>query len=233
MGISAEVCENGAGSGKGALTIDDPAFVEQFADEGGKGRRLGQSSDGAVELEAVMVEQAPESIAELGAKDLGQSANGEEESFLAGNPLAASQGAAGHDAVEMVVVEEILPPGMEDGGHANLATQVTVGELSKGLGGGGEEKLVERQSVLAYQRVELVRQGEDDVEVRNGQQPSLLLLEPLDGGSALTGRAMTVAAGMRLEVFLPAFAATIEMAAQGPGATGHQGPDDLRIGRTQ
>jgi hypothetical protein len=70
----------------------------------------------------------------------------------------------------MGVIEHLLVPGVKEGEHADLGSQVLgVGrDLKQRLTGGLEEQVVEHLLISQHQRIELVGKGEDDVEVGNG-----------------------------------------------------------------
>ena len=67
------------------------------------------------------------------------------------------------------MVAEVLPPGMEDGGDAQGGLEVVAAELQQGGRGTGEQQGIEPRLVVLDERVEVVGQGEHDVEVRDGQ----------------------------------------------------------------
>lgn len=67
------------------------------------------------------------------------------------------------------MIAEVLAPGVQDCGHADLPAQAALPELQQGLGGRVKEQVVERPAVLPDQRIERVREGEDQVEVGDGQ----------------------------------------------------------------
>src|SRR6266481_2674969 len=77
-----------------------------------------------------------------------------------------------NDVVNMGMMLEVLPPGMEHAEEPNIRSQVLgiASKFEQRSGAGAEEQIVEQPLVLEDESGELVRQGEDDVEVRHGQQ---------------------------------------------------------------
>lgn len=67
---------------------------------------------------------------------------------------------------------KVLSPGVEHAEEADVCTQVpgVASQLEHRRGAGAVEQIVEQSLVLEDERGEFVRQSEDDVEVRNGQQ---------------------------------------------------------------
>src|SRR5258708_19211189 len=75
----------------------------------------------------------------------------------------------------MGMMLEVLPPGMEHAEKPDLRAEVfgVAGKLEERSGTGAEEQVIEQTLVLQDESGELVGQGEDDVEVRHGQQLGL------------------------------------------------------------
>jgi len=86
-------------------------------------------------------------------------------------------------------------------------------------GSGAKEKTKEKITVEADQRVERMGQGEHDVEVRNRQEHRLLGGHPPRPLLALAFGAVTVAAGVVGDAFVPAGIAALHMPAQLRGPT--------------
>ena len=125
-----------------------------------------------------------------------------------------------------------LAPGMEDGGHAELGTEML------GVGRDGGERLrraaeqdgiddgLVLESNLSGQR----RQGENDVEIRHGKEFGLSLGEPLRTRRALALWTMPIATGIVGDAGRTAIVALLDMATEhrrptrGDGA--HHAPFD-------
>src|SRR6267143_6211281 len=98
----------------------------------------------------------------------------------------------------MHVLRKILSPRVQDRGDADGAAEMswvsTEGEQR--VSGRAKEQCVDHARIALRERVEVVRQGEDDVEVRNGQQVGAPRREPPLGGERLTLRTMPIATGV-------------------------------------
>ena len=97
----------------------------------------------------------------------------------------------------MNVSREILLPRMEDRGHGDGTVEMprVVPEREERVGGRAKEEGVEHAGIALGQRVEVVRQREDDVKVRNRQEVRLLRGEPAFLRRGLAFGAVAIAAG--------------------------------------
>ena len=113
MGVAAEVVEEFFGPGERGLGIDDPGFMAQLGQQAMKGFAVGErghGSDSAGKDQALIVEQLPQTVQELGAEDLAESADGKEELGLGRQPAGtvACQRPAGDEAVDVEMRAELL-----------------------------------------------------------------------------------------------------------------------------
>ena len=93
------------------------------------------------------------------------------------------------------MLREGLAPGVEHGGHAEVAAEMTgVAANARERGGRGlKEPPIEQPGVALRERVECVGEREDDVEVRNRENLVPACGKPALGGQALAFRAVAVA----------------------------------------
>lgn len=196
MGVSAEVGEYALRPREGRLGIDDPVEVSKL---------VAERENGSVLTEFVAQEGMAESVDELRSEDLGECTHGEEEALVAQRDEALAIGgerASRNDAVEMRMQREILPPGVKDGGDAELPAGVGGEELGiagKGgerVGGSAKEKIVDHTGSVDREGAEFVGQGEDDVEVVDGEKVGAPCLDPVCLRECLTLRAVSIAAGV-------------------------------------
>ena len=96
-------------------------------------------------------------------------------------------------------------------------------------GTGAEEQIVEQPFVLEDQRAEFVWQGEDDVEVRHGQQFSRTGGQPLGARVPLALGTVPIAARVERDGLMAAASALIEMTAQCRGAAANDGIEHLAM----
>ena len=83
--------------------------------------------------------------------------------------------------------------------------------------------------VVPDERVEYVWKGKHDVKVRDGQKVLGLLLQPLCTVELLATWTVSIATGVRHEVFLPAVSTLVLVATQCRGVTHGYGAKDLPV----
>ena len=127
------------------------------------------------------------------------------------------------------MVHEVLAPGVEDGGEADLGLEALLAELEEGGAGALKEQTVKRRLVLEEERAQGGGEGEDPVEIADGQQRAPLLLEPLAAALVLAGRAVAVAATVRPPVGAVTLLALPHRPAQLSGATLGQTAQHLEV----
>ena len=127
------------------------------------------------------------------------------------------------------MVHEVLAPGVEDGGEAQLGLEALLAELEERGAGTLKEQAVERGWVLEEERAQGGGEGEDPVEIADGQQGAPLLLEPLAAALVLAGRAMAVATAVRPPMGAATLLALPHRPAQLSGATLGQTAQHLEV----
>ena len=148
----------------------------------------------------------------------------QEEPRPAGHPArpVGREAAARDDAVQVWMVLQGLPPGVQHRDRADLGAEMAGvgGDGAQRLGGGPEQDGVDHALVLERDLGRRRRQGEDDMEVRHRQQFGLTRFEPFGARQALALRAMPVAAGVVGAADQAAIAALLDMAAERRRAAG-------------
>ena len=171
VGVPPEIVEHLLGTGEGPLRIHDPVDGPQPTEEAGEGVAIGQIGGATREGQLARVEGALQAGEILRAKDRRQRPDGKEERRSTGDPPRAvrGQGAAGDQAVQMEVLRESLAPRVEDRGDPDRAAEVSrvAPEGEQRVGGRAKEERIDHARIALRERVEVVRQREDDVEVRN------------------------------------------------------------------
>ena len=127
-----------------------------------------------------------------------------------------SDPAARHDAMDMGMMREGLPPCMQDGDHAGVgAKMLGIGaNYAKGLRRGFKENIVDERLVLESDRRDWRRHGEDDMEIGNGQQFGAAVREPLEARQTLTLGAVPIATGIVGDADIAAILASLDMTAK-------------------
>jgi hypothetical protein len=107
------------------------------------------------------------------------------------------------------------------------------GEFGEGGRRGAEEHLVDHPRALSDQRMERMRQGEHQMEIRHRQQLLAPFRQPVLLGSGLALWAVAVAARVIDVARHPAAVTGLDVAAEDGRATGDDRPPDLGLGRRQ
>ncbi len=158
---------------------------------------------------------------------------------IAWSPLALAgqgQGTGGDDAVQMHVILQLLIPGMQHRREARQAAQPVPGiggQPQQGRRDAAEELAIKQPRIGRRQRIELVRQREDVVEVTHRQQLILASLEPLGGGQLLALGAVPIAARVINRPPQTAMAAFLDVPAQLGGAASFHTAHHLELAARQ
>src|SRR5260221_13158834 len=116
MGRATQGGDHLVGRGKGWLGINPPVVLLQRGNEAGKGLRMSQRGCRASQVQRSLSVGPLKAREIFPPKDLAEPFDREEEvTALGGKPALAvrGEGATGDDPVDMDVVLEGLPPGME------------------------------------------------------------------------------------------------------------------------
>jgi hypothetical protein len=132
--------------------------------------------------------------------------------------------------VQVGVVLEGLPPGVQDGQEADPGAEVrrVGGDLEQGVRGGAEQQAVDHPRVLQGDRPEGRREGKDDMEVGDGEQLGRPRLDPPRRLGGLALGAVAVAARVVSGLPMAAPVAGLDVSAQrrraAPGQVGQGAP---------
>src|SRR5208337_2052235 len=113
------------------LGVDDEGALSQRAhalSESGGFSKRGQIAE---EAEFAATESGVQAVEEQAAERLRQRVNGEQAVGFAGDPSLAVEGdaAAGDKTMDMRVVDQRLPPGVQHGDEADLGAEAFGGEV--------------------------------------------------------------------------------------------------------
>jgi len=94
------------------------------------------------------------------------------------------------------ILLQFLIPGMEHGEETDFGAEMAgiAGDFEQGLGTGAEQQVIEDLLVLQGQRGEATRKGEDDMDIRGGQELATARLQPLVAGVGLALGTVSLAA---------------------------------------
>jgi hypothetical protein len=151
-----------------------------------------------VKLELLLTKELFQSGCELAAEDAAQCADRQEEASGRRKPSGAigSETAGRNNVMYVWMMLKVLSPSVEHAKKPDVCTQVlgVAGQFEQRHCTGSEQKIVKQSLVLQGESREFVRQREDDVKVRDGQQLSSALGQPLGAGVPLTSGAVPVTA---------------------------------------
>ncbi len=202
--VAREVVEHGLLAFSPGRAMDDPGFGP---------RGFGQNQIGTTLLERG---------SELAAQEFGQSFDRDEEGFPCRMPVVTVLGDAAtcDQTMDMRVVEKLLRPCVQDGEHADHATDMAwiAGKFDDGLGGGLHQHGVTVTLVGAQDLPEFLGHGHGDVEVAGRQHLGLARIEPAFGLVSVAFWTTPVFAGMVGEDLSGALVAVPEMSAESLGA---------------
>lgn len=236
MGVVAEVAKELGGAVEGAFGIDDPGFLVEGVSKRGPGVRVLQVGEGTRELKCAAFIRLDKALDKEMFKAFAEHLHGQEEVRAGVDPATAIGGkAAGRDdAVDVGVMGEVLRPGMEDGGEANVGAEMTrVGrDIEEGLGRSMEQEIVEALGIPKEERAEGIGKGEDDVEMGHGEDAGQGALDPLSPFTALAFGAVAIAAGIVGDILrMPARRAGIDVTPEARGAADTQPIKNLALPR--
>ena len=123
--------------------------------------------------------------------------------------------------MQVRMMEQCLAPSVEDGEEAKLRTEMLgIGrDAAQGLGGGVEQDVVDRSFVVMGDGGDLLRQGEDDVEVWHCEELGSAVFEPFGARQGLALWAVAIAARVVRDALVAAGIALLDVAAEGGRAT--------------
>jgi hypothetical protein len=169
MRVAGEIGQYALGAAEGRLGVDDEGALPQRAHTFGERGGLGKRDQVAEETEFASTESGFQAVEEQTAEGVRQGADGEQEVGFASDPSPAVEGdaAAGDETMDMRMMGQRLPPGVQDGDEADCGAEAFGGEGHERLGRRAHQETVDRLLVLESDLGRRRRQGEDDVEVGN------------------------------------------------------------------
>ena len=116
MRVAGEIGQHALGSAEGRLGVDDEGALPQRSHALGEGAGVGERGEFAEEAELAAAKDCRQPVQEEPAECLRQSADGEQEVGFASDPSLAVEGdaAAGDETMDMRVMGQRLPPGVQD-----------------------------------------------------------------------------------------------------------------------
>src|SRR5215831_12991221 len=233
VSVAGEIAEDMMGTAEGWFGIDDPVLAEQGAQESAEGFLVLQRSKRAREDDLALLESSLESGDELTAKDATEHAHRQEEGIARVDParVVGRKTSGGNQTMQVRMEQQVLTPTVQHGKEADLSAEMfgIRRNLEQGLGGGVEQKIVEDLLVDQGQTPEMMRDREDDVNIRDRQQFALPGSNPTVARPTLTLGAMAIATTIKGEGAIAAARTLVTMSAQCRGATACDGQEHFAM----
>ena len=223
VGVAAQIVEYVSGIAEGRLRVDDPLGLCGRCEKGVERLNVGERFKLAVEMECAGVKGMAQLCEKQTPEQPREHPHGQEETGATGDPVFPVRGdaTARDHTVDVRMVLQALPPGMQDRDEADFGAQVfrIGGDGAQGFGAGAEQGVVDHAFVLPGERRDRFGQREDHVEILDlGQQLSLPVFKPLRAGERLALRAGPMPARVVGDALVTAGVALFDMAAEGRGA---------------
>ena len=193
-------------------------MARSLARNAAEGRRLGERGGLPGEVDLSRLEGLSQHLEVLRPEHHGERPHREEEPALGGDPpsIGGERTAADH-TVHVQMLTEVLAPGVEHHRDPDLAPE-PLGISTEGLQGVRgrlKQEAVDHLRISLGERVDLMGQGEDQMEVGHRQELGTAGLDPALLREGLALRAMAVAAGVVTGDFRPTAITGLQMAPEG------------------
>jgi hypothetical protein len=186
-----------------------------------------------VERKLALGESLLQSVDELAAKDPSQDLAGKKEAATGTDPagVVGGKSSGSNDAMDMGMGLQLLTPGMQHAEEADLGPEMSrrASDFEQGFGTGTEQQAVEELLVLQGEGCQPMREREDQVGVRGGQDFPAARLNPTVAGVGLALGAVSIAAAVVRDDAMPAAGALIQVPTQDGGATALDRRQDLAL----
>ncbi len=137
VSVATQVIQHLGGTPEGRFGINDPLGLAAVLEPLHESRSGGQGLELAVELKFSLIKGLLQSGQEQATEESRQDAHGPEEARAAAHPASSigRQSAAGSHTMQMGMMQQVLPPSVEDGQKTDASAQML------GVGGNAEQCL--------------------------------------------------------------------------------------------
>ena len=105
-------------------------------------------------------------------------------------------GSGRDQAMQMNMMDQGLPPGVQDSGKTQQAMKVALAKFEQHFRDSTEEEVIEAAGIQQSQGIQGIRQGENGLKIGDRQQAPLFGFTPGPAASLLTARTVPVAAAV-------------------------------------
>ena len=230
MSVARQIFEDLGGAAKRRFGIDHPITGLEVTKQAAPVPAVGQGSELPVKAEGTTVTGRSQVGEELPPKEPTQDPHRQQEALATWHPATAIERnpSARYHAVDVGMVVEILPPGVQHREEANVGPKVSgiPSDRTQRLGGGPKKNAVEHPLVLQGERAERVWQREDHVEVRHFEQVRGSRVQPLRARRRLALGAMAIAARVVGDGLVATGLTSLLVSPEGGGAAACQRPQN-------
>ena len=210
MGVTAQVLDGVAETVEGFLYVRAPVLIVKGIPEFRPLVRVFQFFTGSGKNQLPVPEEGLEACEELPFKLIPEGLHPDEEVLLHGPDLMVrGKAAAGNDAVHMYMAAEFLVPGVENLYDAGYRAEMFFvgGKLQEGFRTAAVEEAVEQPLVRVKERVELMWEREDYMEIRGVDHFGPAFVHPDFLFDGLAAGAAAAAAGIIVDLYMAALCA--------------------------
>src|SRR5665213_3452481 len=171
VGITAEILQNPLRAAERRLCIDHPFGLIQRFEIFSETGTVPERCDLTEELKLAVVKGFTQSFEKETAKQPRQDAHRKKKTRATADPLVIRrQAATGHDEMHVGMMEQVLSPGMQYAEEADLGSEVLgiARDGEKRLRSRPEENAVDHVFVVEGDAGQFLRNGENDVIIRDG-----------------------------------------------------------------
>lgn len=200
MGVPAQIAKYPGRAAECWFRVDDPILPKERAKKRGECLWMYKRFVAAAEVQSFAPKRSLQLRDKLASEDAPEHFDRQEECVAWSHPLlTVERKTSGRNhAMQVWMQEQVLSPRMEDGEEADAGAEVLGigGNFERGFRCGFEQQIVQQSGVVSTERIELVRQGEYDMEVRRFQQFLLPRGEPAFACLCLTLGAVPITTGV-------------------------------------
>lgn len=236
MGVVSKVSEEMGGVAERAFGIDDPGFLIKRISEGTPSVRFLKITEATRQDEFSVLAGLDETLEEQMLEALAEHLHGQEVVGTGMDPAPGIGGKStgGDEAVNVGMMGEVLRPGVQHRGEADLSAKVTRirSNLQQGLSRGMEEKVIEAFGAGKKEGTEGVRKREYRVEMPGRKHTGKRSLNPLRAFTSLALGAVAIATGVVGNPLRESTGRTqIKMSSESGGPTGTETKQHLTLSK--
>ena len=208
MGVAAEILNGVPKTVEGFFDVRAPVLIVKSIPEFSPMVRVPQLFAGSGKNQLSVLEEGLEPREELPFKLIPEGLHADKEVFLNRPDLMVwGKAAAGNDAVHMYMVAQLLVPCVKDLYDAGYCTEMLFvgGKLQERFRAASVEETVKQALIRVKERIERMGKRKDHMEIRGIDHFGPSFIDPDFFFDGLAAGAVPVAAGIVMDLDMPAF----------------------------